>query len=280
MRYSSEKKWLKKRVASAALAIAFCVPVAFAVPAAAQDDTGSTEISTLVCKDTGAEVTIASPVNDSTVNTSEVTVSGTVRSATQLVISLDGQYSQTIALASGQQSYSFGISLPRGTHAIKLVANDVCQVQDGAADVVLTYEPASTPSNGETTPTTVDTINTGIIVDANAKPVTQKLSTYEALRHTPVIGPLLDMLQAGFDYVGLDTTLEQGGLVISSLRVAFFSIGMSTLAFTTVVLNRFAMGWIVRFDKFIPSVPAVQHTYRLWILRSIGIIAVVASLFV
>lgn len=239
---------------------------------------GDTEIRAVVCGGGGSSVSVSSPQDDSTVNDSTIDVQGSVSHATQITISIDGQYSQTIPLGNNQTSFQASVSIAEGTHTILFVANDVCQVSNGSTSIVLTYEPTTDPSNGGETPTDVD--NGGVAVGTGDEAVATDPSLYQKLKDTVVVGSLLDLLEKGFDYVGLDTTAEQGGTIVTAFRVSLFGAGVGMLAFTSLFLERAAMGWIGVFDKYIPENPLKIRGYRLWILRGIGTLSVLISLVI
>lgn len=239
---------------------------------------GDTELQAVVCGSQGSDISISSPQTDSVVNNPTVDIEGSVSHATQIEISVDGQYSQTQPVASDQTSFQASVNITTGTHTIHLVANDVCQVRNGSSSVVITFDPNSNPGTGNETPTTVD--SGGVIVGPNDATIPEdKASTYQKLRNAVVIGPILQQLENAFHVTGLDSTVAQGGVATSVIRVGLFTGGMTTMTFTTVVLRKYAMGAIVHIDKFLPVQPTLQHTYRLWVLRGVGFTMVFASLF-
>lgn len=240
---------------------------------------GDTEVQAVVCGSQGSDVAISTPKTDSTITQPTVAIDGTVTHATQIDISVDGQYSQTLPIASGQSTFQASVDITTGTHTIELVANDVCHVRNGSASLVITFDPNGSAGNGEDTATTVD--GGGVTVGPNDGPIPEDhTSTYEKLRKAVVIGPILQQLENAFRVTGLDSTIAQGGVATSVIRVGLFTSGLTTMTFTTLVLRKYAMGAIVHIDKFLPVQPALQHSYRLWILRSMGFVMVFASLFI
>lgn len=118
-----------------------------------------TTIGAIVCNSSGGStVTVASPASDSTVNQPTFLVSGSVTSTTQIEVRIDDVYNSTISIGLSQTQFLFSVTLTQGTHTISLLANDVCAVHDGTANLVVTYDPSIVPAPGsdvstDTTPT-------------------------------------------------------------------------------------------------------------------------------
>jgi hypothetical protein len=111
-------------------------------------------IGAIVCNsNSGAVVTVASPVSDSTVNQPTFLVSGSVTSATQIEVRIDDVYNSTISIGLSQTQFLFSVTLTQGTHTISLLANDVCAVHDGTANLVITFDPSIVPTPGSDVPT-------------------------------------------------------------------------------------------------------------------------------
>lgn len=237
---------------------------------------GTTQISAEICRaPLGSTIQITSPKSDSTVDTATIAMKGTVSDATQITVTIDGNYSETIPLGASDTSFNFNLNLTKGTHTIKLVANDVCQIQNSSDSVIVTFSGAS--GNGVDTPTSAGGVLVGV---SEVTPPAGGDDPYKQIKQSPVIGPVLDSMERLYSFSGLDTTIEQGGVVASAVRVGAFAVGVTTLTFTSVVLQNYAMGLVSQFDKYIPSNPFLQHQYHLWILRTIGGIMVLGAIFV
>jgi len=83
-------------------------------------------------------------------------MSGTIADITQIDISIDGNYSRSVGISSGQTTFSFDVVLNPGTRTISLEGYDICSLDNPTDDIVVTYEPASPPSNGGDIPTNVN----------------------------------------------------------------------------------------------------------------------------
>jgi hypothetical protein len=111
-------------------------------------------IVTRICNDVdGATITITSPVSDSLINESTVTVTGSVTQSNQLEVFVDDAFNGVVSLDSSVSSYSTLIQLPIGTHKITITAVDACQVKNASQSIVVTYQSAQAPSTGSEVPT-------------------------------------------------------------------------------------------------------------------------------
>ncbi|RWZ78129.1 MAG: hypothetical protein EOT04_02785 [Candidatus Chaera renei] len=117
----------------------------------------STNVWVQLCDDGGSVITVTSPPSDSVVGDSSVIVSGNVKQASQIDVTVDGAYDHSQTLPAGSQTFTTEVKLAAGTHTIKLVAIDVCQKNNGSASIVVTYQPGVTPpvAPGGPTPTSL-----------------------------------------------------------------------------------------------------------------------------
>jgi hypothetical protein len=201
----------------------------------AQDST----VNLSVCgSGAGSTVTIDLPINDSVVDQPTVQVSGTVAGASQIDVSVDGQYDSTIPLGPGQGNYSTPVQLTSGTHTISLVANDVCNVQDGNASVVVTYQPQSNPGTGGATPTEVGDGGGAIL---NNDPIEPDDDKKTGLDSWPVIGPLIQFGRDMAIALDFEVTSRPGTLWQSMVRFSLIVVGISIALFGNVAVS--AWGW-------------------------------------
>lgn len=118
--------------------------------AAAQD------IQALVCR-LPAAVSISRPSGDTVSAESAIILSGPVRQANQLEVYIDDMLDTVVPLSAASTTYTATAHLQEGTHTIKIMAIDACQIGNAEASVVLTYQPTvSRPSVGAATQTNVD----------------------------------------------------------------------------------------------------------------------------
>lgn len=102
-----------------------------------------------------AVLRVIHPQSDSVVNNSQIELSGTVAQTSQLELYVDDAFSGVEPLSYNDTTFSTTISIPLGTHTIKVVAVDVCQVGNATDSVVVTYENATSASTGNQVPTNV-----------------------------------------------------------------------------------------------------------------------------
>jgi hypothetical protein len=142
---------------------AFGVGLIFVAVILPGSNVGATSnLQAIICRQTPATLTITRPQSDSVVNDHAITLSGSVWQASQLEIYVDDAFSGVESLSSNTTSYTTTVQLSPGTHTIKVVAIDICQVGNGTASIVLTYQPISTPSTGGQVATKVAGAVTGL----------------------------------------------------------------------------------------------------------------------
>lgn len=115
----------------------------------------ATTIKTELCDSTsGPALSISAPLSDSVVGTAQVHLQGTALRTTQIDISLNGAYSSSLAIEPSGQIDTV-LTLFAGTNTILLQAYYSCNQTASTESIVVTYEPAATPSTGSTTTTAV-----------------------------------------------------------------------------------------------------------------------------
>jgi len=122
----------------------------------ARDAAAQSNVQVVICHGTQpATLSIVRPKSDSVVSEPELVVSGTVSQSNQLEIYIDGAFNSVESLPAETSTYTTSAQLSAGTHTIKLVAVDACQVENASLELVITYQPISTPSSGSQVPTNV-----------------------------------------------------------------------------------------------------------------------------
>lgn len=115
---------------------------------------GNTTISTYVCSNNGGStVTVQSPGSELTVANPQLNISASVTGTNFVEVRVDGAYDKTVPIGALQTSFDTVVSLSEGTHEIKLIANDICGVNDGEASIIVTYNRQANPSVGSQIPT-------------------------------------------------------------------------------------------------------------------------------
>lgn len=229
MLYSAVGVKLRSQSASLFAVSAVMLVLFIAAPAFA----ASTSVNAAICgAGAGATLTIASPQSDSVVNDPAVQVSGDVSNATQIDVSIDGQYNSTLPLSAGQNTYQTGVQLNPGTHTISLVANDVCQMQNATASVVVTYQSQTTPSSGQGTPTQVG--EGGVQLGEPLPAVSDEDKSGFQIENVPVIGPLAQLAQNLAIALDFEVKPQSGMLMQSVARFSFIVAGIAATAIGTV----------------------------------------------
>jgi len=290
MRYSVvvTKTWVLFFCAAGALLLLTFV---HAAPVGAQD----TAINVAVCGvGSSAQLTIDTPPSDSVVNTPNVQISGQVANATQIDISIDGQYNSTVPLGATQTSYSTSVQLSSGTHTVSLLANDVCNNQDATASVVITYQPQTTPGSGGDTPTTIDnggggngSGSGGGGVQIGGQPIDGfgadgsgsgngsgsggsgdgDRSAQITLENLPVIGPIVGVGLNIAEALDFETSTD-GTLWQSTARFSLVVLGISTVVFGNIALSTWV--WTNR---------AIAAPTK-WGIRGLGLVLLVAAFII
>ena len=220
----------------------------------------STQVEVAVCNGTTstAELAITGPASDSVVTNSSVTMSGTIADITQIDVSIDGSYSQSVGISSGQTTFTFDVVITPGTHTISLEGYDICSLDNPTGDVVVTYEPAAPPSNGGNTPTTVnpDPGGSNNIDNSGGNQSGGIIVSDPSSAAGQPIGDNLDGISAGglelpnflrrFIIITDLDTITQGSTVLGLLRLFIILIGFLIIVLASGVVS---MLWHWREDK-------------------------------
>lgn len=143
-----------------AVAASLAVSCWFSSVATALPSIANTSINTVVCGvDAAPRLTIDSPQSDTTVDMLRIPIRGTVVHVSQILITIDGEYDQTVSLASGAERYETIVTTSSGTRTIQLEAIGICG-QSITSNLILTVAPsAAVPAMVETiSPRQLDTI--------------------------------------------------------------------------------------------------------------------------
>ena len=240
-----------------------------------------TEIGATVCgtNPTGALIDITQPANDSVVNQSTVTFRGTVASASQIVVELDGQYNGTVALANNQTTFETDITLPQGTHTVSMRATEVCGGADGTDNIVLTYQPAVQPSTGAETDTAVGSNGqqTGVVISDGT---ISESSLGRSIEQLPVIGPIVSVATDLAAAVGLDTTLSanKSSVVAGAARVIITIVALASIVLATS-LAPIAAQSLPGVSEIFNASSHRSMFYLGWVIRGVGALALIFAYF-
>jgi hypothetical protein len=205
-----------------------------------------------------ASLTVVRPQSDSVVTSSDIELSGDVTQASQLEIYVDDAYSGVVPLSYNDHHFSTTVSIGLGTHTIKVVAVDVCQVGNATASVVVTYQKTASASSGNQVPTDVDGSN------ATDQEV--------AVNHNPlerfILLPLLGLAQS-LDLIAYDSAATGNIDATNVLRFLIISAALLLLFYSKRLARRGVL--LMKHFKLIPSVTAVRRRYLRKVILAVGI---------
>lgn len=247
-----------------------------AMPVAA---TNSSDIGVIVCGGAvpAAQIDITEPLSDSVITQADTTFRGTVANATQIDISVDGNYSQTVAVGTSDSSFETDLTLTEGTHTITATANGICGSAPALDSVVVTYQPEAETSGGSSTPTTVTDDGNGVVVGDGLTLSDDHTAT--PLDRIPIVGPVVNAVTNFAQAVGLENTVNTTNVVVGVSRV-----GITVAALTSVVM---ASSLAPVAAQRLPGLSQVFNTtshrsmlYLGWAIRGIGVLAMALVYFV
>lgn len=227
-----------------------------------------------------ASIDITQPINDSVVDQSVTTFRGTVANATQIEIEINGQYNSTIAVAVNSASFQTDVALPNGTSTVTMTANSICGGQDSSDSVVVTFQPATEPSSGGTTPTVVDGSVTldGSAIDAE---VIEKDDIAETIERLPIVGAAVSAVSDFASMIGLEATVSSNNttVVAGTARVA-----LTVAALSSIVMAGSAAPLAAQAVPGLSELFNVQShrsmLYLGWIIRGVGLVALALAYFI
>ena len=233
------------------------------------------DIGVNVCGGTvaAAQIDITQPVSDSIIAQPNATFRAIVANATQVEVSVDGNYTQTIAIGANDSEVSAELTVTEGTHTITMTANGICGSQNAEDSVVITYQPESQPSGGAVTPTQVgdDLIPVNGVIVGDEQTIKND-EVAQSIQDIPLFGGIVKLVAAFSQETGLTSTVTSSNTVIGVSRV-----GLTVAALTTVVM---ASSLAPLAAQAIPGVSEVFNVsshrsmiYLGWVIRGAGVLA-------
>lgn len=261
MRYCSDGVIRPAKFVFASLILAAALTW-FAVPVQAAD----TQVRVNVChtNDAGsATIGITSPIGSPVVlDSSTVTVAGQVTSATQIDVSINGDYAMTVPLSSGQTTFSFDVSVYAGNSTIELEAISICEPTSATDSLTVSYQPPRPTPIPDPMP------------DPQGR--VPEVASPAAIRDT---GPdSIDDLSKKHGFIGriataldLDVMLARDGLWKTMLRFMLIVLGIAMMIF-----GPRAYSWVV--DRYDPNILPPSHVMIDVMLRLGGLAMLVIGL--
>lgn len=237
--------------------LGFVIVAAAIVPA--QMAGAESNLAAIICDPSRpASLTVVRPQSDSVVTSADIELSGDVTQASQLEIYVDDAYSGVVPLSYNDNHFSTTVSIGLGTHTIKVVAVDVCQVGNATASVVVTYQKVASASNGNQVPTNVDGSSiTGQEAMVNRNPLEQF-----------VLLPLLGAAHS-LDLIAYDSAATGNIDATNVLRFLIISAALLLLFYSKRLARRGVL--LMKHFKLIPSVTAARRRYLRKVILAVGI---------
>lgn len=227
-----------------------------------------------------AQIDITQPLSDSVVGQSPVTFRGTVANATQVEISINSQYTATFALAANATTFEQDVTLPVGTNTVAMTANAVCGGQGATDSAVVTFQPATAPSSGESTPTELDGTVTldGTPVDTAAIKDEEIVQVIERL---PIIGAAVSVVADFAVATGLEATISGNNtpVIAGTARVALTVAALSSIVMASSVAPLAAQA-IPGLSEMFNVNSHRSMMYLGWVVRGVGLVALALAYFV
>lgn len=176
-----------------------------------------------------ANIEITQPNDDSIVSQPTTTFRGVVSNAAQVEAQVDGNYASTVSIGHDQADFAVDLTLTEGTHTVTFTAIAICEAADDTDSIVITYQPASEPSDGGSTPTDV---GEGTVVGPTEEEVeAEPIPDRNQPGRIPIIEDLGRVVNDVARSVGLDNAFTQAEVIVGVARVT-----LTVVAVTTVVM--------------------------------------------
>lgn len=263
----------------ASVLFAACLTWFSAVPLSAVDS----QIGVSVCGEDApaAQIDITQPLSDSVVGQSPVTFRGTVVNATQIDITVDGQYSATFALGANSTTFEKDVTLAVGTNTVTMTANAICGGQSATDSAVVTFQPATEPTSGGTTPTVVDGNVTLDGLPSDEAEVVQNDDIAEAIDRIPIIGAAVNLVSDFATTIGLESTVTGNNttVVAGTARVALTVAALSSIVMASSVAPLAAQA-IPGLSEVFNVTSHRSMLYLGWVVRGVGLVVLALAYFV
>lgn len=226
----------------------------------------TTTINAVVRDNQPATLEVAPSIDNSTVTTPALTITGTVHNVSQIMVYVDGVYSITQPLDFGAEVYTLALLLTPGEHMIRLVGIDPYTASQVEKSITVHYVPGVQQEPNKPGQPVTDTVDqAGNAIQQLGEQANQQID------QASTSGPLKVMVDGSYKllkYLGLVTVRDGFGLT-SPMVVRF--IVMST----GLTLGIFPWGVYLLLNK-LRLLPAIQRSHRLTIsIRVVG-----ATLFI
>ena len=232
-------------------------------------------VNAIICS-SGATVTLQQPVSDSIVTNPIVTISGQATQASQVEVYVNDQLDSISSIPVGQSAFSATTTVSNGTSTIKVVAVDVCQLQNGQASSVVTFNPPpeNSGSNGGDIQTSLP--GQGVIIGGNYE--VQPKSDDSQLPFLDLVPPAVSsVFTAVSDWLNITTAFEQGDAPrLTILRAMTIAVGSWLLAFG---LATTALQWVASSAPIFKRIPKSHRIKTIGRgVRGVGLVILIAGI--
>jgi hypothetical protein len=223
-------------------------------------------VQVVICRDTQpAALSVASPKSDSVVSAPTLVVSGAVSQSHQLEVYVDGAFNSIESLPPDASTYTTSIQLSPGTHTLKLIAVDACQVGNAVAELIVTYQPVSAPSTGNQVPTVVQGMTNVKVAEVVASNPIDTFITAPTL----AVGKAVDLVPADAkSFKESPANIVRFSALMTAGALIFLSGSLTS--------GLLAAGTHLHLAEI--SSPLMQSRLR-WLLRGVGI-TVISLVFI
>jgi len=228
--------------------------------------TAQSNVQVVICRDTQpVTLSVASPKSDSVVSAPALVVLGTVSQSHQLEVYVDGAFNSIESLPPDASTYTTSIQLSPGTHTVKLVAVDACQVGNAAVELIVTYQPVSAPSTGNQVPTVVQGMTN---VKEVAVVASNPIDTF-IMAPTLAVGKAVDLVPADAkSFKERPANIVRFSTLVTASVLILFSGSLAS--------GLIAAGSQLHLAQV--STPLMQSRTR-WLLRGVGV-TVISLVFI
>lgn len=195
----------------------------------------NTVVGAVVCSPSNsASLAISQPVDGHTTADMPVTISGSLNLLSQIRVFVDNVFTETVPIASDASTFSFELTLPTGSHEVRLEGVDICQLTSPVAQVVVIYNPETTVVGQPSAPQ-------GPQTPAPEYETIEDQSTFlERITQNGVISGISSAAYSALEALDIVNSNEQDQTTRMVSRFALVTVGSTLVLFAPWVLNSVA----------------------------------------
>ncbi|OGL28089.1 hypothetical protein A3C39_01455 [Candidatus Saccharibacteria bacterium RIFCSPHIGHO2_02_FULL_46_12] len=262
----------KRVIALAILLGGFTVSVLSHHDASAQ---ASTAVNAIICSD-GASITLTSPISDSIVTDPVIAIAGQSVQASQIEVYVNDQLDSIMSIPVGETAFSGTVTLVAGTSTVKVVAVDVCQLQNDQASSVVTFNPPPDSSGSTGGETQTDLPGQGVVIGGDYDVAVEPKKELPFLDLVPpVVGRVFESLG---NWLNISTRFEESDAPkLTLLRATTIAVGSWILAFGIATT---AVQWLASSVSLFQKIPVSRRIKTVGVgIRFIGLGLLLLGIF-